>query len=152
MHHLPQPGFLPLKDLINDQGDVMLIIETNSMFPDTPKIVSFSCLLPSPSQNDIYFEACSLNPCTTTFQLANKCNRHPPLHPTQLSLPDDTPLMMLVAKKKYKPVALKTCLVLGTLPLKFCIEHNIIGDLLTNIPTLPPILLPFAPHGHYTNK
>ena len=53
-------------------------------------------------------------------------------------------------KKKYKPIALKTHPVLSTLPLKFHIEWNIIGDLLTDIPTIPTILPP--PHGHYTKK
>ena len=133
----------------------MLIIKTNSTSPDTPKILSFSCLLPSPSQTDIticYFEACGLNPYTTAFHLANKCNRHPLSHPAQLSSPGDTPLVTLVAKKKYKPVALKTCPVLGTLPSKFCIECNIIGDLLTDILTLPPILPLFTPCSHYTNE
>ena len=40
-------------------------------------------------------------------------------------------------KKKYKPVALKTHPVLGTLPSKFHIEWNIIGNLLIDIPTIP---------------
>ena len=33
VHCSPQPGFLQLEDLISNQGDVMLIIETNSMSP-----------------------------------------------------------------------------------------------------------------------
>ena len=154
-HCSPQPRFLQLDDLISNQGDVMLIIKTDSMSPNTPKILSVSCLLSSPSQKDIalcYFEACSLNPCTTTFQLTNECDKHPLLCSTQLYLPADTPLTTLVAKKKYKPVALKTCPVLSTLPSKFCIECNIIRDLLTDIPILPLILPPFAPHSCYTNE
>ena len=57
-----------------------------------------------------------------------------------------------MTKKKYKPVALKTHPVLGTLPSKFCIERNIIGDPLADIPTIPPILPPFAPRGRYTEE
>ena len=57
-----------------------------------------------------------------------------------------------MTKKKYKPVALKTHPVLGTLPSKFRIERNIIGDLLTDILTIPLILPPFAPCGCYTEE
>ena len=38
--------------------------------------------------------------------------------------------------KKYKPVALKVKPVLGTLPERFRITREIIGDLLKNIPRL----------------
>ena len=156
MHHAPQPGFLQLEDLIGDQGDIPLIIKTNSMSPNTPKILSFSCLPPLPSQKDIalcYFEASHINPCTTTFQLANECNKHSLSCPTQLSSPADTPpLTTLVVKKKYRPVALKTHPVLGTLPSKFHIECNIIRDPLTDILIPPLILLPFALWNHYTNE
>ena len=57
-----------------------------------------------------------------------------------------------MTKKKYKPVALKTHPVLGTLPSKFHIERNIIGDPLADILTIPPILPPFAPRGRYTKE
>ena len=71
----------------------MLIIETNPTSPNTPKILSFSCLLPSPSQLDIalcYFEACGLDPCTNTFQLTDNYDRHSLSHSPQPSLPSDT--------------------------------------------------------------
>ena len=121
----PSSRFLRLKDLISDQGDIALIIKTDSTAPNTPKILSFSCLPPSPSRTDIAlcnFKACGLNPCTNTFQLANDSNRHSLSHPLQPPLPSDTPLVTLVTKKKYKPVALKTHPVLGTLRSKFRIE------------------------------
>ena len=140
MHRSPKPGFLRFEDLINDQGDIALIIETDPTSPDTPKILSFSCLLPSPSQLDIalcYFEACGLGPCTNTFQLTDNSDRHPLLCPPQPSSPSDTQLGTLVTKKKYKPVALKTHPVLSTLPSKFCIERNIIGNLWADILTIP---------------
>ena len=134
-HCLPEPGFLRLEGLISDQGDITLIIKTDSTSPDTPKILSFSRLLPLPSQTDItlcYFEACGLNPCINTFQLTNSSDRHSLLPPTQSSSPSNTPLAALVTKKKYKLVALKTHPILGTLLSKFCIEWNVIGDLLAD--------------------
>ena len=147
-HHSPKPGFLQLEDLISNQGDIMLIIKTDPMSHNTPKILSFSCLPPLPSQSDItlcYFKACGLDPCTNTFQLTNNSDRHSLSPPARPSLPSDTPLITLVTKKKYKPVALKTHPVLGTLPSKFHIEQNIIGNTLADIPTIPTTLPPFAP-------
>ena len=144
-----------LEDLISDQGDIALVIETDSTSPDTPKILSFSCLPPSPSQTDIalcYFEACGLDPCTSTLQLADVSDRCSLLYPLRPPLPPDTPLVALVTKKKCKLVALKTHPVLSTLPSKFHIEQNIIRDPLTDILTIPPILLPFAPHSRYTEE
>ena len=44
MNRSPEPRFLQLKDLISDQGDIALVIETDSMSPDTHKILSFSRL------------------------------------------------------------------------------------------------------------
>ena len=155
MNRPPEPRFLRLEDLISDQGDIALVIETDPMSPNTLKILSFSRLLPSPSWTDItlcYFEACGLDPCMNMFQLADISDRHALSQPLRPPSPSDTPLTALVTKKKYKPVALKTHPVLGTLPSKFCIERNIIGDPLTDIPTIPPILPPFAPHGRYTEE
>ena len=132
-----------------------MIIETDFTSPDTPKILSFPCLPLSPSHTDItlcYFKACGLNPCTNIFQLADISNRHSLSHPLRPPSPSNTPLIALVMKKKYKPVALKTHPVLGTLPSKFCIKQNIIRDLLANIQTIPPILPPFSPHSHYTEE
>ena len=76
VNHLPDPGILQLEDLISDQGDIALVIETDSTSPDTPKIPSFSCLPPSPSQTDIalcYFEACGLDPWSPT---GTPCHTH----------------------------------------------------------------------------
>ena len=125
----PDSRFLRLEDLISDQGDIALVIETDSMSPDTHKILSFSCLPPSPSRTDIalcYFEACGLNPCTNTFQLADVSNRHSMSYPLQPPLPSNTPLVTLVTKKKYKPVALKTHPVLGIFTFKILhrAEHH----------------------------
>ena len=155
MNRLPSSGLLQLEDLISNQGDIALVIETDSTSPNTHSILSFSRLPPSPSQTDIalcYFEACGLDPCTNSFQLTDVSNRHSLSHPLHPPSPSNTPLVALVTKKKYKPVALKTHPVLGTLPSKFHIERNIIGNPLADIPTIPPILPPFAPHGRYTEE
>ena len=155
MNRSPSSGFLRLEDLISNQGDIPLVIETDSTSPDTHKILSFSRLPPSPSRTDIalcYFEACGLDLCTNSFQLADVSDRHSLSHPLQPPSPSDTPLVALVTKKKYKPVALKTHPVLGTLPSKFRIERNIIGDPLADILTIPLILPPITPHGRYTEE
>jgi hypothetical protein len=60
--------------------------------------------------------------------------------------------LFLSAKKKYKPVAKKVCLVIGELPEKFHIEHKIIGNPLDDLPALNPNPLPFTPTDRYTLK
>jgi len=59
---------------------------------------------------------------------------------------------VLAAKKKYKPVALKTRPILADLPDKFRIIRNIIGDPLADMPTLSPNPPPFNPTGRYTTE
>jgi len=52
--------------------------------------------------------------------------------------------------KKYKPVALKVKPMLGTLPEKFRIIREIIGDPLKDLPKLPEHPLEFSPKEKYT--
>ena len=52
--------------------------------------------------------------------------------------------------KKYKPVALKVRLVLGTLPERFRITREIVGDPLKGIPKLLEKPPEFQPKGHYS--
>jgi len=52
--------------------------------------------------------------------------------------------------KKYKPVILKVKPVLGTLPERFRITREIVGDPLQEIPKLPEYPPEFKPRGHYT--
>jgi len=52
--------------------------------------------------------------------------------------------------KKYKPVVLKVKPVLGTLPERFRITREIVGDPLQGIPKLPEHPPEFKPRGHYT--
>jgi len=61
-----------------------------------------------------------------------------------------TLLAILVAKKKYKPVAKKIQPVITDLPERFHIIHNIVGDPLTTLPSLNTNPLPFQPTSHYT--
>jgi len=51
------------------------------------------------------------------------------------------------AKRKYKPVALKTRPVITDLPNKFHIVRNIVGDPLADMPTLTPTPPTFVPTG-----
>jgi len=52
--------------------------------------------------------------------------------------------------KKYKPVALKVKPVLGTLPERFRITREIVGDPLQGMPKLPEHPLEFESRGRYT--
>ena len=55
-------------------------------------------------------------------------------------------------KKKYKPVSKKVRLVITSVLNKFHIKHNIIGNLLEELPTLPQNPPPFVPTGRYTEE
>ena len=66
---------------------------------------------------------------------------------------DDSPYSSFAAtKKKYKPVALKTRPVLGTVPEQFRIIRNIAGDPLASMPRLPTNPANFVPTGRYTQE
>jgi len=52
--------------------------------------------------------------------------------------------------KKYKPVALKVKPILGTLPERFRITREIVGDPLQEMPKLPEHPPEFEPRGRYT--
>ena len=56
----------------------------------------------------------------------------------------------VVAKKKYKPVALKVRPVIAELPEWYCIHRHINGDPLQGILTLNLTPNPFTPTGRYT--
>ena len=49
MNRSLKPRFFQLEDLISNQGDIALVIETDATSPNTPKILSFSHLPPSPT-------------------------------------------------------------------------------------------------------
>jgi len=54
--------------------------------------------------------------------------------------------------KKYKPVALKVKPIFGTLPERFRITREIVGDPLQGMPKLPEHPPEFEPRGRYTLK
>ena len=56
--------------------------------------------------------------------------------------------VLLKAKKKYKPIALKVKPIVGKLPKEYWIVRNCVGNLLRGMPTLPP----FSPTGWYNTK
>ena len=58
--------------------------------------------------------------------------------------------VLLKAKKKYKPVALKVRPIVGELPKEYRIVRNRIGDPLQAMPKLDPNPTPYAPTGRYT--
>ena len=151
---LPFTGFLRLGDLIRDQGDVALVVEYDSKFPDFSSIIAFSEILPLPSPTDIslcYFEACNTNQCTNMRMSKDRNREHSVLSTCTISS-NDAPLATFAAKKKYKPVARKVRPILDTLPLRFRIERNIIGDPLADLPTLSPHPPPFTLCGRYTEE
>jgi len=61
-----------------------------------------------------------------------------------------TPLAILAAKKKYKPVAKKVRPVMTDLPECFRIVRSIVGDPLASLPVLSTNPPPFQPNGRYT--
>ena len=79
-------------------------------------------------------------------------NREHSLRSTCTISSNDAPLATFAAKKKYKLVARKVRPILDTLPSRFRIKHNIIGDPLANLPTLSPHPPPFTPCGRYTEE
>ena len=140
MHLSPVTGFLRLEDLIGDQGDVALVVEYDNKFPDSSAKIAFSEISPLPSLTDIslcYFDACDTNQCTNTRKHKD-CDHEHSVRSTCMISSNDAPLATFAAKKKYKPVARKVRPILDTLPSNFRIEHNIIGDPLTNLPNLSP--------------
>ena len=150
----PVTGFLRLEDLIHDQGDVALVVEYENKFPNYSTIIAFSEISSSPSPTDIslcYFEACDTNQCTNTRMSKDRNWEHCVLSTCTISS-NDAPLATFAAKKKYKPVTRKIRPILDTLPSCFCIERNIIGDPLTDLPTLSPHPPPFTPCGRYTEE
>ncbi|ETW82681.1 hypothetical protein HETIRDRAFT_165449 [Heterobasidion irregulare TC 32-1] len=150
-------GFLRLDELIQDQGEVALIISTDHDTPHFPLIEASSDFhSPSPSRRDLclkYIMASDLGP---ENHLKNNLDSDMlslfssvvpgSLHSTDIA----DPVAIFAAKRKYKPVAQKTRPVLADLPEKFRIVRNILGDPLAALPTLTPNPPPFTPTGRYT--
>ena len=84
--------------------------------------------------------------------MSKDCNFEHSVQSTCMISSNDTLLATFAAKKKYKPVTQKVRPILDTLPSRFCIECNIIGDPLADLPTLSPHPPPFTLCGHYTEE
>ena len=67
----------------------------------------------------------------------------------ELDNPDKPTQIVDCFAKKYKPVALKVKPVLGTLPERFRITREIVGDPLKNMPRLPERPPEFQTKGCY---
>src|ERR1700743_3457785 len=85
----------------------------------------------------------------------NKCKKNglkdSQRRPTKLTKVNK-PVEQSFARKKYKPVALKTKPVYGDLPEKYRVKREIIGDPLKDIPMLPTNPDDFEPTGRYTEE
>jgi hypothetical protein len=158
--------------LIADQGDIAIIIEYE---PDTqPQIFISSYMLfdsPHASDEDIifsYLTACDQSITKTDFSSsAYQSQAADSTYQLQSSSPATTPttniskdcrkpseeqVSTFTAKKKYKPVTLKTQPLLADLPDKFRTIRNIIGNPLADLPILSPHPPPFEPTERYTTE
>jgi hypothetical protein len=163
-----QDKFSNVEDLITDQGDIAIVIEYE---PDTqPQIFISSCMLfdsPQASDEDVifsYLTACDQSITKTDFSSsAYQSQAAGSTYQLRSTSPATTPttnisedcqksseeqVSTFTAKKKYKPVALKTRLLIADLPDKFRIVRNIIGNPLADLPILSPHPPPFKPASH----
>jgi hypothetical protein len=115
---------------------------------------TFSCLDPvSPSRSPTSVSLYAYGPLPTPLDSVSSLsysNISQSDFSSYLWFPPQTPLSVLAAKKKYKPVALKIQPIMTELPERFRITRNILGDPLDTLPTLPKPPEPFRPHGRYT--
>ena len=102
MWDAPATEFLQLEDLINNQGDVALVVEYDNKFPTSSMITAFSEISPLPSLIDIsfcYFEACDTNQCTN-MRMSKDHNRKHSLRSTCMISSNDAPLVTFTAQKE----------------------------------------------------
>jgi hypothetical protein len=168
--------FYDVEDLIDDQGDIAVIIEES---PDTPGQYFISAYQPLQSdtlmEQDIsnsYLSACDIPDSDFDFdQFKYLLVPDPPpsdssSDSTPVTHPFDTPTYTLrpseistnqseaqastFVTRKYKPVAKKVRAVLAELPEKYRITCNIVGKPLADMPTLSLNPPNFHPTGRYT--
>ena len=104
---------------------------------------------PSPASLYIYEPSPTTLDCVWSLSLINKATGDLSSYNSPISR---TPLAILAAKKKYKPVALKVRPIMAELPERFRIVRNILGNPLDTLPSLPKHPEPFRSVGRYTIK
>lgn len=145
-----------IDDLASSQGDIALIIDYK---PKCIPHISSLCTLDSDSTNDIvssYLDGCDRSELEESFADSVLRFRSSNIPIEKLEYPyihTHPPVSSFAAsKKRYKPVAKRTKPVLASLPEKFRILRNIVGDPLKDLPILDPIPPPFVPTGRYTQE
>ena len=162
--------------MINNQGDIAVIIEEH---PDTPGQYFISMYQPlqldAPMEQDIsnsYLSACDIPNSDFDFdQFKYLLIPDPPpsdsssdstpvmhsfdtpiytLRPSEKSTNQSEAQASTFVTRKYKLVAKKVHAVLAELPEKYRITCNIVGEPLTDMPTLSPNPPDFQPTSRYT--
>jgi hypothetical protein len=89
---------------------------------------------------DLYLAACDLPDLASTkwAMYSYHAFPNPPSSSHSVVPPRESASTLLSAKKRYKPVAQKIKSVVASVPEKFRIVRNILGDPLANMPTLDP--------------
>ena len=113
--------------------------------------------LSSATKTSAFYSATATATATATTSKPPSTNPEPAIlsyvNRLHLLQRDTTPYATFAAtKKKYKPVALKTRPVLGTVPERFRIVRNITGDPLASMPQLPTNPGDYVPTGRYTQE
>ena len=164
--------------MIDDQGDVAIIVEESQSTPGQFFITAYRSFSPHTLlHSDIiasYLTACdpavtesdlsqiallrtsdTISSSRTSASTSDPHFRYSIFSTGSVSHSDvhsDThsDTVVIYGARKYKPVAQKIRPVLAELPDKFRIQRKIIGDPLANMPTVSPNPPPFQPTGCYT--
>jgi len=149
-----------LKKLIEDQGEIatILVFDSNSDSAPISSYVTISSATSLPICDSItqYYLSTSnllnkLYPNVTFYTTMTTTQVRNGSHDPMVSTFEGVIMKKgVVAKKKYKPVALKVKPVIIELPKQYQIHHHIMGDLLQGILTLNPTPPPFTSTGRYT--
>ena len=152
------------EELIEDQREVVIILDLDPV-TDSYAISSYATIIltdsvsPSAIVSRLYLSQCTNIPMLTHLSSTNS-PVFIPANISNLAAPRSTfkeqPMIIMhkgvVTKKKYKPVAKKVRPVIASVPNKFRIERNIIGDPLAGLPILSHNPPPFVPTGCYTEE
>ena len=150
-HH---DGFLSINELVNNQGELALILKfdhTQNVF----NIEACAQLLADVTQKELmatYFLLCDSDSPTLSPFFSDSDVNVPRANTVHISIIDSRTPLTIFAGKKYKPVAQKIRPIETELPSHFRIIHNIKGDPLANLLQLSSRPPDFAPQGHYTQE